>query len=72
VFLKTRPYPFNRYGFKCRYLSAHIRKDDSGNLTLVVDEDKKANAALNANEANYITPDIQKLLRTKKVRFSLL
>ncbi|KAK7444511.1 tRNA-dihydrouridine synthase 3 [Stygiomarasmius scandens] len=55
-----------KYGFKCRYLSAHVRKDDSGNLTLVVDEDKRANAALNANEANYITPDVQKLLRTKK------
>ncbi|KAJ7061214.1 zinc finger dihydrouridine synthase [Mycena amicta] len=34
-----------RFGFRCRYLSAHSKLDDAGVLQLVTDEDKRAKAA---------------------------
>jgi tRNA-dihydrouridine synthase 3 len=45
-----------KYGFKCRYLSAHIRKTEDGDgiPSLAVDEEKKAHAAVSAKEMNYI------------------
>ncbi|KAF9453346.1 FMN-linked oxidoreductase [Macrolepiota fuliginosa MF-IS2] len=55
-----------RYGFKCRFLGAHIRADDTGKIALVGDEDKKARSALTANELNSVNRDIQNGLRTKK------
>ncbi|KAF9075322.1 zinc finger dihydrouridine synthase [Rhodocollybia butyracea] len=62
-----------KYGFKCRYLSAHVRKtlaeDGSETLSLIVDEEKKAQAAVSAKEVNYIGAETQKLLRTKKYLF---
>ncbi|KAJ3780844.1 zinc finger dihydrouridine synthase [Lentinula aff. detonsa] len=62
-----------KYGFKCRYLSAHIQKalseDGTESLSLVVDEAKKAHAAISAKEVNYVGADTQKLLRTKKYVF---
>ncbi|KAJ3721159.1 zinc finger dihydrouridine synthase [Lentinula raphanica] len=62
-----------KYGFKCRYLSAHIQKttaeDGTESLSLVVDEKKKAHAAVSAKEVNYVGAETQKLLRTKKYPF---
>ncbi|KAJ3851105.1 zinc finger dihydrouridine synthase [Lentinula lateritia] len=63
-----------KYGFKCRYLSAHVQKSSSENggtesLSLVVDDEKKARAAISAKEVNYIGGETQKLLRTKKYPF---
>ncbi|KXN88416.1 tRNA-dihydrouridine(47) synthase [NAD(P)(+)] [Leucoagaricus sp. SymC.cos] len=54
-----------RYGFKCRFLGAHIRTDGA-DLTLVGDEDKKARSALTANELNYVGNNVLTALRTKK------
>ncbi|KAF8888787.1 zinc finger dihydrouridine synthase [Infundibulicybe gibba] len=54
-----------RYGFKCRFLGGHVREQD-GSLQLVGDEDTKARAALTALEVNFINPESQRLLRTKK------
>ncbi|RDB17331.1 tRNA-dihydrouridine(47) synthase [NAD(P)(+)] [Hypsizygus marmoreus] len=58
-----------RYGFKCRFLGGHIRTDESGTLVLVADEDKKAQAVLSKNEVNFVGPEIQKQLRSKKYPF---
>ncbi|KAJ4469542.1 zinc finger dihydrouridine synthase [Lentinula aciculospora] len=64
-----------KYGFKCRYLSAHIRKapsdDGTETLSLIVDEQKKAHATISAKEVNYIGSETQKLLRTKKYPFTI-
>jgi tRNA-dihydrouridine synthase 3 len=61
--------PAFRYGFKCRFLGGHIRKDEHGALTLIDDEEKKAHAALTALEVNFVGSDTQKLLRSKKVKY---
>ncbi|KAF8151441.1 zinc finger dihydrouridine synthase [Crassisporium funariophilum] len=58
-----------RYGFKCRFLGGHIRISDSGELSLVGDEDKKARAALTAHEVNFVGADVQRMLRSRKYPF---
>lgn len=58
---------FSRYGYKCRFLGAHVHTDDTGNIALIGDEDKKARAALTANELNFVGSDIRNALRTRKV-----
>ncbi|KAF8065084.1 hypothetical protein FPV67DRAFT_1562931 [Lyophyllum atratum] len=60
-----------RYGFKCRFLGGHVRSDESGQLALVGDEDKKARAALSSKEVNFVGPEIQKQLRSKKYPFPI-
>jgi tRNA-dihydrouridine synthase 3 len=57
-----------RHGLKCRFLGGHVRKDDSGNLVLIQDEEKQARSAVSAKEVNFMSPDVLKLLRSKKVR----
>lgn len=54
-----------RYGFKCRFLGAHARIDGTS-VTIVGDEDKKARAALTANELNFVSGNLLNSLRTKK------
>ena len=59
-----------KYGFKCRFLGAHVKvaEDDfSDELSLVVDGDRVALAAVSASELNFIDPDVRKQLRTRKV-----
>ncbi|ESK90652.1 trna-dihydrouridine synthase 3-like [Moniliophthora roreri MCA 2997] len=58
-----------RYGYKCRFLSAHVTKSEAGELELVKDEEKKAQTAISMQEVNFVGPDTQKLLRTKKFPF---
>ncbi|KAJ7165475.1 zinc finger dihydrouridine synthase [Mycena crocata] len=60
-----------RYGFRCRYLSAHVRHDAAGVPELVKDEGKIAHAALASAEANRLSGHAQKLLRTKKYPFPM-
>jgi tRNA-dihydrouridine synthase 3 len=48
-------------------LGGHVRKDDAGQLALLVDEEKKAQASITSKELNFIGPDVLKLLRSKKV-----
>lgn len=60
-----------RYGLKCRFLGGHVRTDEEGNVVLLGDEDKKARSALTAHEVNFIGPEAQKLLRTKKYGFPI-
>jgi tRNA-dihydrouridine synthase 3 len=48
-------------------LGGHVQKDSSGNLVLIVDEEKKARSAVSAKEVNFVGPDVLKLLRSKKV-----
>ena len=57
-----------RHGLKCRFLGGHVRTDDSGQLVLIRDEDKRARSAVSAKEVNFMNPDTLKLLRSKKVR----
>jgi tRNA-dihydrouridine synthase 3 len=56
-----------RYGYKCRYMGGHALEDEEGNVTLVADEDKKAQVALTSHEINFVGGDVQKQLRSKKV-----
>ncbi|KAF8881681.1 hypothetical protein CPB84DRAFT_1687038 [Gymnopilus junonius] len=56
----------SRYGFKCRFLGGHVKISESGELSLAGDEDKKARAALTAHEINFVGPDVQKQLRSRK------
>ncbi|EAU84036.1 zinc finger dihydrouridine synthase [Coprinopsis cinerea okayama7 len=55
-----------RYGYKCRYMGGHALEDEEGNVTLVADEDKKAQVALTSHEINFVGGDVQKQLRSKK------
>ncbi|KAG2130122.1 hypothetical protein BD769DRAFT_1627940 [Suillus cothurnatus] len=57
---------FCRLGLKCRFLGAHAKRDASGVITLVEDEDKRAQTALSATELNFVSADTLKLLRSKK------
>lgn len=57
-----------RHGLKCRFLGGHVQKDDRGNLVLMQDEEKQARSAVSAKEINFMSPDVLKLLRSKKVR----
>ncbi|KAG1861151.1 hypothetical protein DFJ58DRAFT_264513 [Suillus subalutaceus] len=57
---------FCRLGLKCRFLGAHAKRDASGVITLVEDEEKRAQTALSATELNFISADTLKLLRSKK------
>lgn len=61
---------FVRYGFKCRFLGGHIQVSESGELSLAIDEDKKARAVLTAHEVNFVGAEVQKMLRSKKVSAS--
>ncbi|KAJ7594364.1 zinc finger dihydrouridine synthase [Mycena floridula] len=59
-----------KYGFKCRFLGDHVKRDDSdGSLVVIQDEDAKSRAAVSMAELNFISPDTQKLLRSKKYKF---
>ncbi|KAG2034442.1 zinc finger dihydrouridine synthase [Suillus americanus] len=55
-----------RLGLKCRFLGAHAKRDASGVITLVEDEEKRAQTALSATELNFVSADTLKLLRSKK------
>ncbi|KAG0699063.1 FMN-linked oxidoreductase [Suillus ampliporus] len=57
---------FCRLGLKCRFLGAHAKRDVTGVITLVEDEEKRAQAALSATELNFVSADTLKLLRSKK------
>jgi tRNA-dihydrouridine synthase 3 len=58
---------FCRLGLKCRFLGAHAKRDVNGVITLVEDEEKRAQTALSATELNFVSADTLKLLRSKKV-----
>jgi len=42
--------------------------DENGKPALVVDDGRKAHAAVTALEVNFIGPEMQKQLRSRKVR----
>lgn len=56
-----------RHGFKCRFLGNHVKKSESGELDLVVDQEKVARRCIETSELNYLPSESLKLLRTKKV-----
>lgn len=59
-----------RHGFKCRFLGAHAKVVGDGfsdELSLIVDGDKAAHAAVSSMELNFVDSDIRKQLRTRKV-----
>jgi tRNA-dihydrouridine synthase 3 len=56
-----------RYGFKCRFLGGHVKISESGELSIVGDDEKKARTALTAHEVNFVGADVQKALRSRKV-----
>ena len=64
----------DRYGFKCRFLGGHIRISDltssTEHLSLLQDEDKKAHNAITGKEMNYVSADVLKFLRSRKVGHS--
>lgn len=57
---------FCRLGLKCRFLGAHAKRDASGAIVLVEDEEKRAQTALSTTELNFVGADTLKLLRSKK------
>ncbi|KAJ7510635.1 zinc finger dihydrouridine synthase [Mycena galericulata] len=59
----------DKFGFRCRFLSAHLRHDESGVPELIKDAQKMEYAAGANVEANRISGHAQKLLRTKKYPF---
>lgn len=59
-----------KHGFKCRFLGAHAKTAENGSsdqLSLVVDGEKVAHAAVSAVELNFVDPNVRKQLRTRKV-----
>jgi len=64
----------DRYGFKCRFLGGHIDISDptssTEHLSLLQDEDKKVHNAITGREMNYVSADVLKLLRSRKVGHS--
>ena len=56
-----------RFGFKCRFLGGHASKDEEGNINIIADDEKKAQTAVSMHEINFLSADVLKMLRTKKV-----
>ena len=56
-----------KLGLRCRFLGAHGRRDENGNVILLVDDEKRAVAASTETEMNFVDGDILKEIRTKKV-----
>ena len=54
-------------GYKCRFLGGHVQDTDDGEVSLVVDEAKKAFAAVSEVELNPIDGETLKQIRSKKV-----
>ncbi|KAF7296829.1 tRNA-dihydrouridine(47) synthase [NAD(P)(+)] [Mycena indigotica] len=61
-----------QFGFRCRYLSAHSKLNESGVLTLVTDEDKRARMAVAGAEMNRLNAEAQKALRSKKYALPIM
>lgn len=57
-------------GLKCRFLGAHGKREESGQVVLIVDDEKKAIAASTETELNFVDADDLKNIRTKKVSAS--
>ena len=57
-----------KHGLKCRFLGSHSRKQENGELELLVDEERKARVAASETEVNFIDADTLRKIRTKKVR----
>ncbi|KAF8549296.1 zinc finger dihydrouridine synthase [Imleria badia] len=55
-----------RLGLKCRFLGAHARVDDNGDVILITDEEKKSKIAATNAELNQVSPETLKLLRQNK------
>ena len=56
-----------KHGLKCRFLGAHARTREDGELELVTDEEKKARCVAAEAEVNFIDADTLRKIRTKKV-----
>ena len=56
-----------KHGLKCRFLGGHVRKGEDGQLSLIVNEEKKATAVSTETEVNFVGPEALKQIRTKKV-----
>ena len=59
-----------KYGFKCRFLGAHVKTAENGlsdELSLVIDGETAAHGAISATELNFVDPSARKQLRTRKV-----
>ena len=54
-------------GLKCRFLGAHTCVDDSGEVTLITDDEKKSRIATTNAELNQVSSETLKLLRQNKV-----
>src|SRR5262245_484310 len=52
-----------RHGLKCRFLGAHVRTSEQGELLQVKHEEKKALSVMTSQELNFVSPDTLKLLR---------
>ncbi|KAF8635621.1 hypothetical protein AX15_000260 [Amanita polypyramis BW_CC] len=55
-----------RFGFKCRFLGGHVSTNESENLDLVVDGEKKARTTVSMHEVNFVGGEVLKMLRSKK------
>ena len=56
-----------RLGLKCRFLGAHARVDDGGDVILITDDEKKSRITVTNAELNQVSPETLKLLRQNKV-----
>lgn len=57
-----------KVGFKCRFLGAHVREDEEGQLQLVKNSERIQWAASNAVERNGVQSELLKQLRKREVR----
>ncbi|KAF8639202.1 hypothetical protein AX17_001688 [Amanita inopinata Kibby_2008] len=55
-----------RFGLKCRFLGGHVLVDENNDVTSAVDEEKKADSAVTAEEVNFVNGETLKMLRSKK------
>ncbi|KAG9313681.1 hypothetical protein JVU11DRAFT_6027 [Chiua virens] len=55
-----------RLGLKCRFLGAHARVDENGDVVLTTNEEKKSRVALADSELNQVSAEVLKLLRQNK------
>ncbi|KAL1717837.1 hypothetical protein EV715DRAFT_253260 [Schizophyllum commune] len=66
-------------GLKCRFLGAHVRKNDDGTvyktehglLELVTDEEKRARTVISETELNYLHPEVRTKLFKKRYEYPI-
>ncbi|KAL1741988.1 hypothetical protein HDZ31DRAFT_44249 [Schizophyllum fasciatum] len=58
-------------GLKCRFLGAHVHKNEDGTLSIVTDEEKRARTVISETELNYLHHETRTKLFKRKYEYPI-